>query len=114
MAIQPSRVLANCPICRVDYVDARISLIGEQGDAKLYHCSCGACGHAVLAIMLEASGWVSSVGVVTDLEAEDAARYRTLATLNADECIKLYRAIEGDGRAFCQALATSSSKSKKA
>lgn len=101
-------------MCRVVYPDGHIRLIGEQGEAKLFHCTCEACGHAVLAIMLETGGWVSSIGVVTDLEAEDAARYRTLSTLDADECIRLYRTIEADGRAFCKALSLSSTKSKKA
>lgn len=58
----------------------------------------------MIAVILEASGFVSSVGVVTDLEVEDALRFRDAEPLAMDECIRFSEQIQKDSRRLCQAL----------
>lgn len=104
MSIQPSRILAQCPLCQAAYREDEIRLVGERGASRLFHCNCEECGHSMLAIVLESSGWVSSVGLVTDLEAEEASRVQRSAPISVDECINLHRLLEGESNALCQSL----------
>ena len=105
MNVHPSRLIAQCPMCQASYDDTAIKLVGERGTSKLFHCCCGACGHAMLAVILESSGWVSSVGVVTDLQAQDAQRLQDAAAISADECVRLHLALEQNSGELYQQLA---------
>lgn len=104
MSIQPSRILTQCPLCQSAYEEAGIRLVGEQGATRLFHCSCQTCGRAMLAVVLEASGVVSSVGVVTDLEAADAKRFHDAPAISVDECLRFHVQLEEESSALCRAL----------
>ena len=101
---QPQRLLAHCPLCHAAYLPAEIRLIGEKGSSRLFHCNCTACGYAVLAVILETPGSVSSVGLVTDLEIQDALRFKDATPITADECLNLHHALEQDAKAWCRRL----------
>jgi hypothetical protein len=58
----------------------------------------------MIAVILEASGFVSSVGVVTDLEVEDAVRFRDAQPIQMDECIRFSEQIQRQSKDLCQAL----------
>lgn len=104
MSIQPSRILTQCPLCQSAYDEAGIRLVGEEGSSRVFHCSCQKCGRAMLAVVLEASGVVSSVGVVTDLEAADAKRFHEAVPITVDECLRFHVQLEDQSRELCQAL----------
>ena len=107
MSSQSSALLTQCPICQSGYQPGEIRLLGERGPTRLFHCSCRQCGNAVMAIVLENSGWVSSVGVVTDLEAQDALRFQGVPVISSDECIHFHRFLEAESRDLCLRLTTS-------
>lgn len=58
----------------------------------------------MLAIVLEAQGSMSSLGLMTDLEATDALRFQEYAPISADDCIAAHRVLEEGSQAFCEAL----------
>lgn len=99
-----SKLLAHCPLCQAIYQASEIKLLGERGATRLFHCTCSACGHAMLAIILEAQGAVSSVGLMTDLEVQDALRFRDMGSVTADECIASHRILEMESREFCKLI----------
>ncbi|MCI0479691.1 hypothetical protein L0Y59_04045 [Candidatus Uhrbacteria bacterium] len=105
MASAPSsKLLAHCPLCQTAYGDAEVRLLGERGSTRLFHCSCASCGHAMLAVILESQGAVSSVGLVTDLEVQDALRFRGAPTVSADDCLAAHALLETGSKGFCEAL----------
>jgi hypothetical protein len=57
-----------------------------------------------LAVIVENSGSVSSVGLVTDLEIEDALRFRDAAPITADECVAAHRILQEGSQAFLSRL----------
>lgn len=99
-----SHLLAQCPLCHAAYPSSDVRLVGEKGTTRLFHCTCRTCGHAMLAIVLESQGAVSSVGLMTDLEIQDAMRFREAPVISADDCISIHRVLEEDARSFCAAL----------
>ena len=104
MQVPPSRILTQCPLCHAQYEQDTIRLLGEEGITRLVHCTCSKCGRAMIAVILEASGFVSSVGVVTDLEVEDAVRFQDAQPLQADECIQFAEEINAHSQRLCRAL----------
>ena len=107
MSAQTSPLLTQCPVCQSAYQEGEIRLLSERGPTRLFHCSCQQCGNAVMAIVLENSGWVSSVGVVTDLMAQDALRFQGKPVISPDECIYFHRFLEAESRDLCLRLKTS-------
>jgi hypothetical protein len=99
-----SKLLAHCPLCQAAYADAEVRLLGEKGSTRLFHCTCHACGHAMLAVILEQQGSVSSVGLVTDLEVQDAMRFREMLPISPDDCVLAHRVVEEESKGFCEAL----------
>ncbi len=108
----PSRLIANCPLCQGAYSGKDLRMIGEQNGARLFHCACSHCGQAMIALMLETTEWVSSVGLVTDLEAEEARRIHGWPRITSDDCIFLHRILEEGSAELCQALLKLSAKGK--
>lgn len=103
-----SKLLAHCPLCQACYNEAEVKLLGEKGATRLFHCTCNACGHAMLALILETHGSVSSVGLVTDLEIGDALRFRDCLPFSADDCIATHRILEEESGEFCRMLSAKS------
>lgn len=99
-----SKLLAHCPLCQATYREAEVRLLSEKNSTRLFHCTCRSCGHAMLAIILETQGSVSSVGLMTDLEAQDALRFRDCEALSADDCIAAHRVLEEESRELCSLL----------
>lgn len=88
----------------MQYNEREVHLLGERGTTRLFHCTCRGCGHAMLAMILETQGSVSSVGLVTDLEVQDALRFRDRVSLTSDECLLAHRVLEDHSRDVCQIL----------
>lgn len=105
----PSRLIAHCPLCQALYDQREVRLLSEKGQTRLFHCTCRGCGHALLAFILETHGSVSSVGLVTDLEADDAARFQERTAITADECLTIHKQLAERSREFCHALRPSHS-----
>lgn len=104
MQLEPSKILTQCPSCQASYGQGTICLLGEEGMTRLFHCTCMQCGRAMMAVILEASGFVSSVGVATDLVAEDAVRFQDVSPLKLDECIYFAEQIRSQSQKLCKAI----------
>jgi len=58
----------------------------------------------MLAIILETQGSMSSVGLMTDLEIQDALRFRESPPISADDCIAAHRLLQEESQEFCRSL----------
>ena len=57
-----------------------------------------------MAVVLESSGMVSSLGLVTDMEVQDAIRFQGSGPVTSDECIRFHQALEADSQGLCLRL----------
>ena len=104
-------MLAHCPLCQAAYDDGSVQLLGEaapslsvRAKSRMFHLTCKRCAHAVLAIISESAQGVSSIGLVTDLEVQDAVRVHEAAPISADDVVRAHRALQSQSRAILQAL----------
>lgn len=111
--MQPSpKLLTHCPLCETVYEDQSIHLLGEHGGMRLFHLTCQACSHAVLAVILENQNGIRSLGVMTDMEAQDVFSLQSAENISANECLDLRAFLERDSKRFCEVLLTKSQKDK--
>ncbi len=98
------KLLAHCPLCQTAYEETSVQLLGEQGVARMFHLTCRACRHAVLAVILENQNGISSIGLVTDMEAQDAVRMHDARPITADDCLAAHEVLETKSREVCAGL----------
>lgn len=101
---QSSKLISNCPLCHAEYKNEHIQLVGQHGTSRLFHCTCNDCGNAMLAIILESNGGISSVGLMTDLEAQDAIRMQNADPVSADDCIQVHQLLKKDSKQFVETI----------
>lgn len=100
----PSRLIVECPLCHASYQEDGVRVIGESPGGKLFHCTCGACGRSMMALMRENTGYVSTVGLVTDQNVEDAMRLSERPAISSDECIAAHILLEEESRDLLEKL----------
>lgn len=91
-------------MCKKVYGKEAVRHLGEQDGAGVYHCTCKSCGQAMIAVVLEQMGLVSSIGMMTDLEVSDALQFYTAEAVSKDECVQIHRILEQNSGDFCAAL----------
>ena len=101
---QSSKLIANCPLCHAEYKNEKIRLVGQHGTSRLFHCTCNECENAMLAIILESNGSVSSVGLMTDLEAQDAVRIQNADPISANDCIRTHQLLKTDSKGLAEII----------
>jgi hypothetical protein len=111
------QLLAHCPLCQAAYDDASVRPLGESsltpiagahGKSKMFHLTCKNCFHAVLAVILESSHGVSSIGLVTDLEASDALRVQDAPPISADDVVRAHLELDTRSQDLCLNLSKTS------
>lgn len=104
------KLLTHCPLCSAQYEECSIKLLGESGTTRTFHLTCQACSHAVLAVILENQHGVSSLGMVTDLEVQDAVRFQDSEPISADDCLNAKDLLANSSREFVLAIAESGTR----
>jgi hypothetical protein len=103
-------LLTHCPICHSLYLKEEVKLVEEKEAAKLYHSFCKTCGHSLLAYVLEVSGGISSLGLITDASGVDMVRLVDYSAISAEECVAAHRVILENSQDLCQRLLDISGK----
>ncbi len=91
-----SELLANCPLCNAKYKPREARILDEEMGKHLLHLECRECGNAVLALFRVNAEGLCSVGMVTDLTAEDALRFKDAPGISADDVIGLHELLKED------------------
>lgn len=81
-----------------------MTLVRDEGERRLFHCVCPTCKRSMIALIRDHEGWISTMGLVTDLDAADAVRLAGQSPVGADECIRAYQYISQQSQNLCQFL----------
>ncbi len=104
MSLRQSRLIVECPHCHTTYTEETVTLVRDEGERQLFHCACPSCKRSMIAFIRDHEGWISTMGVVTDLDAADAVRLAVRSPVDADECIHAYQYISQQSQNLCQIL----------
>ncbi len=86
-------LLMKCSICGKKYGKQSIKIVQNKKDAMLVHVSCGFCQSASLAVVnkgIHNNDSVVTLGILTDLDYEEACSFLRREPISSDEVLDLY------------------------
>lgn len=79
------RLMNQCPVCKGAYRAEQKNVLEERGAAHLVHITCPHCSNAIVAVIITTPIGLSSVGMLTDLTADDVSRLSSRGAWSEDE-----------------------------
>lgn len=85
-------LLLNCPVCGKKYGHQSVRIVHGNHGAFLIHIGCQYCGSASLAVISRSKGEnMIAVGMLTDLNYEEACVLLEQKPVSSDEILDLYQ-----------------------
>ncbi len=82
--------LARCPFCATAYAEKDVRLVGQRKDGEITHAACTQCLRSMLFAVDRKGSHIACVGLLTDCDAADAARFEKAGTITLDEVLKAH------------------------
>jgi len=82
--------LARCPFCATAYLEKDVKVVGKRREGEITHATCNHCQRAMLFAVSRQANHVACVGLLTDCDAEDAARFEKVEAISLDEVLKTH------------------------
>ena len=87
------RMIAHCPVCHYSNDAVQAKVLEESDNANLIYIKCRRCQSAVLALFSLNGFGVSSVGIVTDFDSHEIAKFKELARVDSDDVLAVHEQI---------------------
>jgi len=81
------KFINKCPACGASYAPGQARLFAQKNKVNLVHISCAECSGNFIAMILVMSQGISTIGMISDLNYEDARRVHQFEPLDIDELI---------------------------
>ena len=96
-SLENLRIISYCPLCNNHYNPQEANLLEEVDGAHLIHVSCNKCSSSIVAVIIAGGLGVSSIGLITDLTADDVMFFKASSPVSEDDVINAYEiAQKGD------------------
>lgn len=83
------KLISYCPVCQHRENKMEAKVLEETEAAHLIHLRCHKCQAAVLALIMISAGGLNSVGMITDLSANDALKFKDLDSVSIEDVLEL-------------------------
>lgn len=90
------KMISHCPVCHYSNTAIEAKILEESDNAHLVYIKCKRCQSAVLALFSANSFGVSSVGVITDFDSYEVAKFKNLSQVNSDDVLVIKQALTND------------------
>ena len=84
-------LMTHCPVFNLRYDPLESRVLRERGAGHLVHVSCGFCRSAIIAIIITNSVGINSIGLVTDMTADDVMKFGGNQPLTSDDVLEAYQ-----------------------
>lgn len=103
-ALQESiKLMRFCPLCKNEFGEEAVRILEQNNAMNLLHITCPRCLGAMLALVLITNLGMSSVGVMTDLDADDVIKLYNKKSISEDDLFDFHYFVKSSGaieRAF--------------
>jgi len=86
--------VSRCPFCSAEYELEGAKIIGEEDDSTMVYVTCSECESSIVAIVAMSGLGIVSLGLVTDMTAEDTKRFIGGQNVTSDELLSIYELFE--------------------
>lgn len=83
--------LINCPACQKKYDPKRVLLLAEDSRKTALHLECASCGASSLVFISLGRMGAVSLGMLTDLDREEASRFYGREAVTPDDALAVHR-----------------------
>lgn len=98
------KIMKNCPMCKNEYTRDALELLEEGIGTHLVHLTCMICNNALLALIVMSRLGMSSVGMLTDLDAPDAKRLYRKSPLGEESILDFHDYLKKHSKEFIHLL----------
>lgn len=92
--------VSRCPFCSAEYDLDGAKVIGEEDDATVVYVTCSRCESSIVAMVAMTGLGIVSLGLVTDMTAEDTKRFFGSRAVTSNELLKVYEILKEDKNAI--------------
>lgn len=89
--VERLKPLIHCPVCQKKYDPARVTLLSEDDRNTVLHLDCRECGASSLVFVSIGAMGVVSLGMLTDLDSDEARHFHGQQPVSADDALSLHR-----------------------
>lgn len=89
--VERLKPLIHCPVCQKKYDPRRVTLLSEDGRKTALHLACEGCGASSLVFVSIGPMGAVSLGMLSDLESDEAKRFYGQKAVSADDALSLHR-----------------------
>lgn len=83
--------LTKCPLCKAKYNNSQAFILEEANNRTIFHLTCSKCQSAMFAFITEGKQGVISLGLATDLSAQEARVMLKKNPIGKDEVLRVYK-----------------------
>jgi hypothetical protein len=91
-------MVTRCPFCSAEYDLDGAQVIGEENDATMVYITCSECESSIVAIVAMSGLGIVSLGLVTDMTAEDTKHFMSAEEVTSNELLEVYELLEKNQR----------------
>ena len=84
------KLMKQCPLCQGSYQAGEDNVVTKKTGAHLVHITCPHCQGSVLAVITISQMGLGSIGMITDLNAEDVKRLHGQTPISEDELLEFH------------------------
>lgn len=88
------KILPDCAVCHSKLDKANFSLISSYDSKLIFHVACSRCKTAALLNLSAEREGLIGIGVMTDLDKNEAGEKLAFGSISADEMIEAYEMIK--------------------
>ena len=90
------KIISFCPLCKAKQENVAVSILETTEVARLIHLECQKCRSAILALVIMSPSGMNSLGMITDLSAGEALKFKENPSLEVDEILAFHNLLKKD------------------
>lgn len=89
------KYLGSCPVCSSKFEPRMATVVSRQLNAVNIYAQCIRCKSSISVLVKKnAMGFVTTVGMLTDMTKKDIERIKTLKPISVDDVIEIHKILE--------------------
>jgi len=85
------KLISFCPLCQAKQEKMAVNILDKNETARLVHLECQSCNTAILALIMVSAAGLNSLGMITDLSADEVLKFKETDALEADDLLDFYQ-----------------------
>ena len=91
------KYLGCCPVCASPFQGRQTEILNRKEGLSQVYAQCGDCKSSIVIFVLRnAIGFVTTIGMLTDMTKKDILRFGKMEPLTSDDVLELHQILEGE------------------